>query len=384
MLLSSVELRAAWRQDRHTDRKRFLGLSIAALLIFLLCMCFRYNAYYYEDKFVPIQYAKSLWLAGKLLWGRLFHTEFYANREAAISAMDSILYYGALARLKLTLMAFVAGGALAVSGAIFQTAYQNPMASPNIIGASAGVGLGNVLVVMLYSAAAYENIFLRYKLCYGLTALCVAAVLLLGRLAGDRRNYSVVEMVMAGSVVSQMVRVVSMYLMYQLEDEELLLYEQLQLGAYIDTGFMSMVVFFGVMAAALLPVLLLRYRMNAIGMEKQEATALGVSTGGLRLVGQLAGAVMVTCAMIHCGEAGMIAMVIPYGVRCWAGSDFRRLVVYSLLLGGSLMMLCRLLSSFIMLANEALPVTFLINLFLVPVFLILLAKQGGSYETRAS
>jgi iron complex transport system permease protein len=345
--------------------------------VFLLCMCFRYNAYYYEDKFIPLTNLKNLWLAVRLLFGRIFGTALYAQREVAIQEADSVLYYGALARLKITVMAFLAGGALAVSGAIFQTAYQNPMASPNIIGASAGVSLGNVLVVTLYSAAAVDQIFLRYKFCYGFTAICVAAVLLLGKLAGDKKeNYSIMEMVMVGSIVSQVINVLTMYLMYQLSDEDLLVYQQLRMGSYIDMSWESMLIFFLVMGVSLIPVLLMRYRMNAIGMSRMETTALGINIGPLRLVGQLCGAVMVTCAMVHCGEIGMISMVIPYLVRQTAGSDFRKLCVLSLIAGGSLLMLCRLISSMIVILDEALPVTFLINLVLTPAFLIILARQG--------
>lgn len=92
---------------------------------------------------------------------------------------------------------------------------------------------------------------------------------------------------------------------------------------------------------------------------------------------------MVTCAMIHCGEMGMITMVVPYVVRHWIGSDFRKLCVYSLVIGGVLMMLCRLLTSFVMLAGEPLPVTFIVNMALMPAFMVIVAKQKGrdSFET---
>lgn len=377
MQLSQKEVRQAYLCDKRRQRKRLLWVWLACGAIFLFCLCFRYNGYYYEKKFVPLENLKSLVLAIRLLIGRIFGTALYQNRQAAIAAMGEVLYRGALAQLKVILMAFVSGGALAVAGCIFQTAYQNPMASPNIIGASAGVGLGNVLVVMLYSAAAYDHIFLRYKFCYGLTAICVLLVLLLGKLAGDKKeNYSVVEMVMAGSIVSQVVKVFTMYIMYNLTDEDLLIYQQIRMGAYVELDGTSMLLFFSVMAVSLLPVLLLRYRMNALGMNRMETTALGIQTGPLRLVGQLCGVLMVTCAMIHCGEIGMISMVIPYMMRQMVGSDFRRLCVYSLLAGGGLLMLCRLISSLIMIMDEPLPVTPVINLMLMPAFLILLARQG--------
>lgn len=197
MRLSKDQLRDIWRQDiRKTRRRMWIALAVTAA-VFLFCMCFRYNSYYYEDKFVPASYGKSLIFAVRLLFSRLTGGALYDQREAAIALLGSITYYGALARLRITAMSLVAGAGLTAAGAIFQAAYRNPMASPNILGATAGVKLGNVLVVLFYSAQAYEQIGLRYKFCYGLTAVCVGVVLLLGRLVGNKReNYSVLEMVM--------------------------------------------------------------------------------------------------------------------------------------------------------------------------------------------
>lgn len=381
MQLSKAELQNAWRLDKRAERRRFVIAIAVTIAVFLFCLCFRYNGYYYEDKFVPLEYLKSFWLALKLLVSRIFGTALYDRRDLVIEGLGSITYYGALARLRITLMSFVAGAGLSIAGAIFQTAYRNPMASPNIIGATAGVGLGNVLVVMLYSAAALENIVLRYKFCYGLTAICVCAVLLLGKLAGDKReNYSVMEMIMAGSIVSQVLRVFTMYIMYNLEDEDLLLYEQISLGTYLETDALTMAIFFSVMGVSILPVLLTRFRLNAIGMDRMETASIGISTKGMRVVGQVCGAIMVTCSMVHCGEIGMISLVVPYAVRRFAGSDFRHVVVYSALCGGVILMLCRLVASFIYIANEPIPVTFVIELVLTPVFMVILAKHRRGYN----
>lgn len=377
MQLSREEIRRTWAENKRAQRRRLLIVLGITAAVFLLSLCVRYNAYYYEDKFVPLAYLKSYGLALRRLVAWVTKSALYDDSTAAMEAVGgSILYLGALARLKITLMAFLAGGATALAGAVFQTAYRNPMASPNILGATAGVKLGNVLVVLLYSAAAVEKITLRYRFCYGFTALCVIAILLLGRLAGSRReNFSVMEMVMVGSIVSQGLNVVTMYIMYNLEDEDLLLYQQLTLGAQMETDGVSLAVFLWVMALSVLPVVLTRYRMNIIGLDRLETTTIGLNPQPMRLLGQLCGVVMVTCAMIHCGEVGMLAMVIPYMVRQEVGADFRQVCVYSLLWGGVLLMVCRLLTTFIVIENQPIPVSFIVNLFLVPIFMVILARQ---------
>ena len=376
--LPKEQLRREWACIKRRERRNLaIALGLTAL-VFLFCMCWRYNAMYYgsSERFIPIQYAKSLWLALRLLIANLFQLPFSGQGEALIGAMDSVIYYGALARLKLTALSLVAGAALAISGAVFQTAYRNPMASPNMLGATAGVKLGNVLVVMIYSAQAYNHIILRYEYCYGLTALCVGGVLLLGHLAGGKHDYSIMEMVMAGSIVSQTLNVFTMYIMYNMEEEDILLYQEISMGMDIDLSAVSMGLFFGVMAVSLIPVLLCRWRMNAIGMDRTEAVTTGVSVGPLRMVAQICGVLMVTCAMIHCGEAGMLSMVIPYIVRNIVGADFRKVCIYSAVSGGILMMLCRLLTSFFLIEGEPIPITFFMNLILTPIFMIILTRQS--------
>lgn len=379
MKLRKEEIRRVWDADRHRDRRRLLLLSVIALGAMLFCMSCRYNGFYYTKKLVPAQNFRCLVLWLRLGLSRLGGTELWLRRQEAIEAAGgSIAYLGAVAQFKITLMAFVSGAALSIAGAIFQTAYRNPMASPNILGATAGVQLGNVLVILLFSTAAAEQIYTRYAFTYGFTVLCVLAVLLLGRFTGSSGGHSsILETVMVGSIVSQTLNVVSMYIMYELEDEELLLYQQLILGARTETDTVSVTVFFTVMLLSILPVLLLRYRMNCLGLDQDEAKALGVNNRPFTVLGQVCGIVMTACAMIHFGTVGMLAMVIPYGVREFLGSDFRRVCLGSALLGGTVMMAGKTISSFIVLMSETVPITFIINVMVFPLFIVILIRKSG-------
>ncbi len=375
--LSTYDIQEIWQQDKAKERKRLITVCVIVAVLFLLCSMVRYDAYYFDDKFVPVKYVKSWALGVRLLIAKLTGTYSDSAAEALIESVGgTVIYAGAFARLKIGLMSFVAGAGVSIAGAIFQTAYRNPMASPNIIGATAGVQLGNVIVVMLYSAAAASRIVLRYKYCYGLTAVCVIAVLIMGRLAGDKRdNYSVMEMVMMGSIVSQALGVISMYIMYNMEDEDMLIFQQLSLGTYLETDNLNVAVLMIVMTVSVLPVLIMRYRMNIIGLDVSETTSIGLDPKPLRTVAQVCGVLMVTSAMIHCGQVGMISMLIPYIVRKFIGSDFRHVCVYSGLFGGAVLLVCRMLTSFVLVAEEPLPVTFVVNIILMPIFMVVLARQ---------
>jgi len=369
MKLPAQALRQSWARERRAQRRLRLWAVLLTLFVFLLCCCFRANAWAYPQPFVPLVHLKQYALALRALLGRALPPE---------SGEARVLYLGALSRLRSTAMAFLAGAGLSLSGAVFQNAWRNPMASPGMLGATAGVRLGNVLLISTFSVAAMDHILLRYAWCYGFSALCIGFVLLLGRLSGgQQRETGVLEMVMAGSVLSSGLNVLTMYLMYELEDEALLLYEELSYGMLEQTDAVSTGIFFAVMLLSLLPLLALRTRLNLLGADRLECASLGVRRAPLRLTAQLCGALLTVCAMIHCGELGMVALVVPHVVRRCAGAEMRRVCILSCAVGGSLMMLARLLGSFFRILSEPVPVAFFVNLLLLPAFVVILARGKG-------
>lgn len=394
MQAEKTYLRKAWESDRRRARRLTLLAIVLTAVIFLICLGFKYEQYDLPGVFIPGRYYNCLFTRLRIALSGIFQGRYWHEREVLMAAIGEFDYVGAVNRLQVTAMAAVSGAGLAVSGAIFQTIYKNPMASPNMIGATSGVQLGNILMVMMYSGEALVLIGLRYKLCYILTAVCVGGILLIGKFAGDRTgNPSVLKMVMAGSIINQGLGTVAMYYMYQLTEEDLLVYQQISMGTYIDTEMLSLLIFFIIMAGALLPMLFLRYRFNVTGIDDGEARTAGVNPAPYRLVGQICGVLMVTAAMIHCGQAGMLSMVIPYIVRNAVGSDFRKVFVFSALSGAALMMICRTVSTCIVIHNSVgdivldanlnpltIPVTFIVNICLLPFFMIILAKQRSAFE----
>lgn len=339
MKLSKDMIHQVWINDKKKDLKNTIILIAVTIFIFLACMITIYFGYIIK----PSRY-------------------FYPYIDKSL------------------MMAFGAGVGLAVSGAIFQTLYHNPMASPNIIGATAGVKLGNVLMVYLYSYQAYQFITTRYKLCYGLAIVCVLFVLLLGKLSKNKENhFSVVEIMMAGSVISQFLNVLTMYLMYSLTDEDMLIYQQITMGVNITTDMTSLFLFFFLLLGGLIPIFIIKYRFNIVGIDPQEAQSIGVRTWPISVIAQCCSVFIATAATVHCGDIGMISMMIPYLVRSFIGADFRKVVIYSACTGGCLVMLARLVGLFVTILGEPLPMSFILNFVLMPVFLILLAKRKEEY-----
>ncbi len=339
MKISKGNIYQLWLADKKKDIKNLTVLLIMTILIFVICITTIYYGYKIEpSKFIFPYIDKSL------------------------------------------IMAFGAGMGLAVSGAIFQTLYHNPMASANIIGATAGVKLGNVLIVFYYSYQAINLITLRYKICYGLAIVCVSLVLLLGYFSKDKNgNITVVEMMMAGSIVSQFLNVFTMYQMYQMSEEEMLIYQEITMGVNINTDWISIILFFIVLLIGLLPMFLLKYRFNITAIDNQEAQSIGIKTKLMKYIGQCCGVLLATAATVHCGDIGMVSMLIPYIVRSYVGADFRKVFIYSACIGGSLVMIGRMFTLLVTVFNTTMPMSFILNLILMPVFIIVLLRKKEEF-----
>lgn len=376
MSLTESQINESRQEDRKKSRVIYVAAGAAVIFLFLFSLCFKTS----EPGFIsPKETFADLFTAFRLFLADLFHLSYSLKRSELLAELPN--YQISLTRLARTVMFALSGMGVALAGAIFQTIYKNPMASPNIIGATAGVQFGNVLMIYSVGAAAVYYPLMRYKYCYILTAIIVVGVLLLGKVAGGQtKSYSVLEMVMAGSIVSQAMQVITTYMMYNLEDDNLLAYQQLSMGTNIQTDLISMVVFCIAMACSILPVFLMRFRFNVVGFTLDEATMQGINGRRFRAVGQICGVIMVTASMVHCGDMGMISMAIPHLARYLVGADFRRVSVVSMLFGAGLMMGCRIVSSLIYIGTTELPVNFIISLCIMPVFLVVLARQRRGFE----
>lgn len=379
MWLSSEEVERGRIKDLKKIRKMYVLFILVTAAVFLASLCCKT----YTSGFIPPkQTFLNLFIPFRLSLSELFGTPYSFDRKEILAGLIDSDYLGSLIRLKRTVLYCFAGMALALSGAIFQTIYKNPMASPNIIGATVGVNLGNVLVVtMLASGGLAVSILTRYKYCYILTAVIMCFVLLLGKLAGGKKaDFGVIEMVMAGTVVSQAFNVVSTYLMYNLEDEDLVTYQMMSLGTSVYTDAVSMLLFAVMMAGSIIPILLIRFRFNGAAMGRDEARVCGINSVPLRLAGQVCGVVMVTAALIHVGDVGMLTLALPHLARYFVGADFRRVSIFSMMTGAIVLMGCHIVSSQFYVSGSEIPVNFFISLCIMPVFMAVLMKQRRGFE----
>ncbi len=290
--------------------------------------------------------------------------QLFGIGEPSPPAVQAALWH---IRLPRVLAAVLIGAVLSAAGAAYQAMFRNPLVSPDILGVSAGAGLGASLglflglPMLLVQGIAFAG---------GLGAVglvCMVAALV-------RRHDPVLVLVLAGVAVSALLGA-GISLLKLLADP----YTQLPSITFWLLGGLNAVVTDDLRVTApllltgLLPLVVLRWRVNLLSLGDEEASALGVAVTPLRWT-LIAAATLCTAAAVSlAGIIGWVGLVVPHIARLLVGADFRRLLPASLLLGASFLLAADTLARIV--APIELPLGILTAIVGVPCFLLVLARS---------
>jgi iron complex transport system permease protein len=270
------------------------------------------------------------------------------------------------------LAAVLVGAALALAGTAFQGLFRNPLVSPDILGASSGAALGAVVGIYLSL-----GVFAIQVLAFVGGLVAVAAVYVIG--SAVRSRDPILVLVLTGVVVGSLFGA-GVGLVKYLADP----YNQLPamtfwlLGSLSATTAPDLIPLLGPIALGALVLIALRWRMNVMSLPEEEARALGVATGPLR-VAIIAAATLVTSASVAAaGIIGWVGLVVPHLARSLVGPDFARLLPAAAILGGGYLLLIDTLAR--TMAQVEIPLGILTAVIGTPFFIWLLASVQKTWS----
>jgi len=270
------------------------------------------------------------------------------------------------------LAAALVGASLAIAGTAFQGLFRNPLVSPELLGASSGAALGAVIGIYLAL-----GVFAIQAFAFVGGLVAVSAVYLIG--SAIRARDPVLVLVLTGVVIGALLGA-GVGLVKYIADP----YNQLPamtfwlLGSLAAINVSDLVPLFGPVALGTLVLLALRWRMNVMSLPDEEARALGVSTGPLRIAIVAAATLVTSASVAAAGIIGWVGLVVPHIARTLVGPDFARLVPAAALLGGGFLLLIDTLARNVT-AIEV-PLGVLTALIGTPFFVWLLASMSKTWS----
>jgi iron complex transport system permease protein len=268
--------------------------------------------------------------------------------------------------------AALVGAALAIAGTAFQGLFRNPLVSPDILGASSGAALGAVLGIFLSL-----GVLAIQAMAFAGGLVAVAAVYLIG--SAVRARDPVLVLVLAGVVIGALLGA-GVGLVKYLADP----YNQLPamtfwlLGSLAAVSALDLVPLLAPVALGTLVLVALRWRMNVMSLPEEEARALGVPTGPLRIAIVAAATLVTSASVATAGIIGWVGLVVPHIARTLVGPDFARLIPAAALLGGGFLLGIDTLARTA--ASIEIPLGILTALVGTPFFIWLLASVSNTWS----
>ncbi|MDO5028773.1 MAG: iron ABC transporter permease [Bacillota bacterium] len=296
----------------------------------------------------------------RILLGQIFPIKESWTANMAISVIN--------VRLPRVIMACLVGSSLALAGTAYQSVFQNPMAAPDILGASSGACFGAALGILLGLSSA-----LIIVLAFGASLLSIILVYLVGT---RTRGNQIVNILLAGIMIGSLFSAATSFVKLVADPtNQLPAITYWLMGSLSGTRMANVKFVLVPMFLGSLPILVSRWKMNILTLGEDEARSLGVNISRLRLV-VILGATFVTAASVSVsGMIGWVGLVIPHLSRKLVGNDNRYLVPTSMVFGAIFLLLVDDISRNL-LATE-IPIGILTAFVGAPFFLYLMAGKGG-------
>ncbi|MBO4834909.1 MAG: iron ABC transporter permease [Lachnospiraceae bacterium] len=314
------------------------------------------------------RYSLSLGDFFRVIWSKLPFTN--VPQTWAPSA-ENVLFQIRLPRIA---CAVLIGAALSLAGICYQGMFRNPMVSPDILGASTGAGFGAALAILL--GAGYFVISAT-SFVFGLGAVLLAYVV-----SRFSKTNETVAMILAGMIISALFSAGTSYIKLVADTQD-----QLPAITYWLMGSLSSIkardlLFILIpIAVGMIPLFILRWRLNLLTVEEETSKSLGINITLLRAIVIICATLLTSASVSVSGMIGWVGLVIPHFCRILFGYDYRRLIPATALFGATFLLVVDDIAR--LATTGEIPLGILTSFVGCPLFLYLLLTGGGRRERRA-
>jgi iron complex transport system permease protein len=277
---------------------------------------------------------------------------------------DAILWQ---LRLPRVVLGALVGGTLAAAGAAYQGVFRNPLADPYLLGAAAGAGLGATLVAAYAPDTSLAGDLLPISAFAG-AGVAVIAAYVLGRSAGAAAGPA--ALVLAGVTIASFFTALQIFVQQQHVETVQEVYSWL-LGRLSTAGWREVGIIAPYAAASWLILLGHRRLLDVLAVGDDEAAALGVNVGRVRLFVVVAATIATAAAVAVSGLIAFVGIIVPHTIRLLAGGSYRLLLPLSVLAGAGFLVFADVIARTVMSPAE-LPIGVVTAFFGAPFFAVVL------------
>jgi len=316
-------------------------------------------------------------------------SEMYSSLKHFFYGKDPAnIYEGVFIQLRLprVLLCAITGAILAVSGVLMQGLFRNPIVEPGLVGTSAGAALGASIVFVMAPNFSPSIKSITGPLLVPIVAFIGAllATYIVYALAKNAKRVSIMSLLLIGIAVNAVCLSGTGFMSYIARDPQARSITFWNLGTFSGASWQQ--VFIVGTVAAIIFTFSLRYskQLNTLLLGEEEAGYLGVDADKLKMRVMLLNTAMVSVATAFVGVISFMGLIVPHVLRLLIGSDNKKLLPASMLLGALLLVLADM-SARLVLAPAEVPIGIITSLVGAPVFIVLLKRfnvinEKGGYN----
>ncbi len=273
-------------------------------------------------------------------------------------------------RMPRIFLAALVGASLAISGAVMQGLFRNPLADPYVTGTASGAALGATLSMFL--GLVFLNIFFLPFFAFLGALSTTILVLIISRLSGSLKSEN---MLLAGIGISIFLSAFVSLLLYLLGKDLQTVFYWL-MGTFTGATWTNASITALVVVPSIISVTILSRDLDPIMLGEDHAYSLGVDVKKERIVLFVLSSLITGISVAFSGIIGFVGLVIPHIVRLLIGPGNRNLMISSIFLGSAYMVIADTISRSFNIIME-IPVGIVTSMIGIPVFLILLVREKG-------
>ena len=288
--------------------------------------------------------------------------KFFTGQQTDQTSYNVMLYL----RLPRTLIAVLVGIALTLSGAIYQSSFNNRLVSPDLLGVSSGASVGACFAILLGFSTVMISVF-----AFIVGFVTVFITLLIAKAFKNKSNVILILAGLAvGGVMSSLVGLIK-----YLADNEMKLAEMTfwLLGDLSKVKVEDFYVLLPVVVVCSVITIVLSWRLNIISLGQKEAKSLGVNYKVTFVLLIVVATILTAISVSVAGTIGWIGLVIPNITRLLIGSNNKKLIPISMLIGAIFMVIVDMLAR--SLAPNEIPLSVITGILGTPLFIFAIYKR---------
>ena len=278
-------------------------------------------------------------------------------------------------RLPKAITALLAGSALSVAGLLMQTLFRNALAGPDVLGVSAGAGLGVALLTLLTGTSLYPLIASLGSMAQVVVAISGAALVLLLILGVSARINDSVTILVLGMIFGYVASAAITILQSFADPDSLKVFVTWTFGSLGSVTWEKMPILLALVVSGVAVVFFLQKALNSLLLGEKYAISIGLNVKKLRVVIIIITAIITGAITAFTGPIAFVGVVIPHFARSFFGTvNHRTIIPATLLLGGILLIVCDILSQ-IPISNRTLPINAVMAVFGAPMIVWIVLKR---------